>query len=91
MEEQPTIESTNDLEKSKQNEVVKRKDGRSKPRTEAQRQATIKMLARKEEIREKNRKAKADLKEKEIKDEIDKRLKNNISLLLISFYISLII
>ena len=78
MEEQPTIEPTNDLEKSKQNEVVKpkKKDGRSKPRSEAQRQATQKMLARKEEMREKNRKAKADLKEKEIKDEVDKRLKN---------------
>lgn len=78
MEEKPTEQPTNELEKGKEETVVKakKKDGRGKPRTEAQKAATARMLARKEEVRASNRKAKADAKEKEIEDAVEKRIKN---------------
>ena len=78
MEEKPNDQPMNELEKGKEETVVKpkKKDGRGKPRTEAQKAATAKMLARKEEVRATNRKAKADAKEKEIEDAVEKRIKN---------------
>ena len=77
MNEKQIEQPLNELEKGKDDTIVKpkKKDGRGKPRTEAQKAATARMLARKEEVRELSRKAKAEAKEKEIEDAVEKRIK----------------